>query len=155
MSQLFVRAGLGLIATLALGVVPAPADARPVAPVATVTMQHAHHQRPCPKVEPWSGVVKRCVRHVNRRTHKDLLTFDGIWVPHFEPSLNGIGTAGSYFVYVGRTPVGWVDLDATLGGTITLSDEYGTYRKGTQRIALYDTRGRLVAWDWITLDWDW
>ena len=160
MSHLFARAGLGLVATLAMGLVPAPAanaEALPSAAAVTVTATHRvqkHHPR-CTRVEPWSGVVTRCTSDFGRRYQSDLLMFDGIWAPHFEPALNGVGVTGSFFVYVGRTPAGWVDLHATLGGTITLAEEYGSYAKGRQRIALYDTRGRLVAWDWITMDWDW
>lgn len=158
MPHVFARAGLALLTSAVIGLVPASADAKPMpsgGAVATAAAHGAQHPRRCATVKPWSGVVKRCVSNFNRRNHKDLLMFDGIWAPNFEPSLNGIGVTGSYFVYVGRTPAGWVDLHATLGGTITLAEEYGSYTKGTQRIALYDTRGRLVAWDWITLDWDW
>jgi len=157
MSHLLARAGLGIAATVAIGLVPANAEAQPLPDtgVAAAPSAHGHRHRHCAAVEPWSGVVTRCTHDFRRHYQPDLLAFDGIWAPNFEPSLNGVGVGGSFFVYVGRTPVGWIDLHPTLGGTITLSEEYGGYAKGTQRIALYDTRGRLVAWDWITLDWDW
>ncbi|MGC3952971.1 MAG: hypothetical protein QM804_01745 [Propionicimonas sp.] len=117
--------------------------------------RHARHCRP---VEPWAGMVKRCSGTFKRSNHENLLTVSGPWAPEFEPTLNPFGRAGWYFVYVGNTPVGWVEMPASgdIGGTITLSSTYGGhYVKGTQRIALYDNRGRLVAWDWITLEWDW
>lgn len=132
---------------------PASAVTDPVAGRTGGTVLQASHR--CPRVEPWTGVVQRCTAGFGWGRHRDLLTYDGVWAPHFEPALNGIGRTGSYFVYVGRTPVGWVDLHATLGGTITLVTEHGEYRKGLQRIALYNPRGKLVAWDWIVLDWDW
>jgi len=153
-----VRVGVGLVATLALGLGPATVVQANAAPVTAVVVQKAgDKQARCWRyVEPWTGPVKRCTRNYTRSNHADLI-WGGIWAPHFEPTLTPFGQAGTFFVYVGRTPVGWVEMPATgeFGGTITLATEYGDYRKGTQRIALYDSRGRLVAWDWITLQWDW
>jgi len=154
----FARVAVGLAATLTLGLIPATiveANATPVSSVAVQASTHKHHR--CWRyVEPWTGPVKRCKGTFNRGNHADLI-WGSIWAPHFEPTLTPFGRAGTFFVYVGNTPVGWVEMPATgeFGGTITLATEHGSYRKGTQRIALYDPRGRLVAWDWITLQWDW
>ncbi|MFT4216205.1 MAG: hypothetical protein QM619_03345 [Micropruina sp.] len=169
-----VRVGIGLAAAVALSLSPVmageaqAADGRSaVAQASSVDKsssahkpsgkdQRGRHARHCRPVEPWTGMVQRCSGTFNRSNHKDLI-WGGIWAPEFEPTLTPFGRAGTFFVYVGNTPVGWVEMPAQgdFGGIITLSNTYGSYVKGTQRIALYDSCGRLVAWDWITLDWDW
>lgn len=153
-AHFFTRIAVGLSSVVAITLLPgSPVQAaEPVHAVALVKHRPHHCHR---AVEPWTAPVRRCTKGYPAAKRVALLTYPGVWAPQFEPSLNGIGRTGAFFAYVGRTPAGWVQLDAALGGTLTLTDEYGTYVKGTQRIALYDPRGRLVAWDWITLDWDW
>ncbi|MFT4296820.1 MAG: hypothetical protein QM582_15565 [Micropruina sp.] len=176
-STTFARIGISLAATVALGLSPALAGEvqaagggtvvaarksadkpQPTTAYRAVGAQHrGGHSRHCRPVEPWTGMVHRCSGQFKRSNHADLI-WGGIWAPEFEPTLTPFGRAGTFFVYVGNTPVDWVEMPATgdFGGIVTLSSTYGGgYVKGTQRIALYDTRGRLVAWDWITLDWDW
>jgi hypothetical protein len=149
--HLIARIAVGLSSALALGLLP-PATVQAAEPApSTATGRY----RCDPPVEPWTAPVRRCTLSFPAHKHMNLLAYPGVWAPNFEPELNGIGRSGTVFAYVGDTPSNWVEMDATLGGILTLSDQYGDYVKGTQRIALYDARGRLVAWDWITLDWDW
>lgn len=176
-----VKVGLSLATVFAVGLAPASlaeAQAASAAPAAaakaskTVNIHktakghnhyrkscngHGHrHGKRCIYVAPHSGLVERCKGAFTKRNHFAMVP-EGVWSPEFEPHLASIGRTGAFFVYVGDTPVGWVEMVAEddFGGTITLSTVYGDYEKGTQRLALYDSRGRLVAWDWITLDWDW
>ncbi|MFT3887150.1 MAG: hypothetical protein QM713_03155 [Arachnia sp.] len=169
------RLGLTVAAALAVGIVPLTTLEAQAAPSSHAAAQQqsktTYHQARtqvhkhgksctprrgtrCPHVKPYTGLVKRCQGSFTRRNHADLLGGE-VWSPNFEPGLDGFGRSGAYFVYVGNTPVGWVDMHRKLGGVITLTEQYGTFKKGKQRIALYDSYGRLVVWDWITLDWDW
>lgn len=154
MNRIVTRVGLGLSFVVALGLAPA-VTAQAATPAAATAMTQRHgHRCGCAEVT-YPALVKRCSGRFTRALHADLLRAGEIWAPHFEPTLTAFGRAGEFFVYVGNTPVGWISMDTHFGGTITLTTEYGDYEKGRQRIAVYDARGRLLAWDWITLDWDW
>lgn len=48
-----------------------------------------------------------------------------------------------------------MEAEGDFGGTVMLSTQYGEYKKGTQRIALHHSYGRLVVWAWITFARDW
>lgn len=115
-----------------------------------------NEKRPCWKgvqVGDWQ-VPERCSSVFPESYRYDFGLAGNVYAPEFDITFAPYKRTGFAYAFIGDTPVGWAEFGPDYS-FLVLEGPSDRYQKGEQVIAFYDPRGRLVAWDLITMNWDW
>lgn len=170
-----VIAAGALSAVIAVGVVPATAQAQPTQSVVTAASSSAASAS---KASSWNDFWQQLQNWLKAKKCSIPVTPGSTTFTPCPTKLtwfNQIQIADGQFITINpgfdnqfKTPIRdgkWlaVMLDGRFvgftqtsnGGMVMVQPNWPDVTRGKQRIAFYDTNSRLVGWDWINVDWDW
>lgn len=142
-TKIVTLAATGALTVSALVGIAGTADAAPRRP----------HPVCCPD-QSSAEVVRPCKPRLTRGNHVDFFPGRFVYTPGFDAHFGPLdGYVGRAFVYLGSTPGGWVEVDET-GGTLIV-DWHPGMKAGRQPVVFFDSRGRVIAWDTVTVSIPW